>query len=116
MQAAGDRTYPWGPSTGSGRSDDFDPTLANTEESNLGQTTPVHMYRDGKTPEGVWDLSGNVWEWSADVDTDGWPWLKGGAYYLDAKGVTSAARFIHLPFDWLHDLGFRVVVVPISRE
>lgn len=47
---AGD--YPWG--------ENFVAANANTEESDLNQTTPVHMYPDGATPEGVFDLSGNV--------------------------------------------------------
>ena len=63
MQAAGKGKYPWG--------DEFDPAKANTEESGLGQTTPVHMYPGGQTAEGVWDMSGNVWEWTADRDEDG---------------------------------------------
>jgi hypothetical protein len=46
--------YPWrGP---------FETWRANTEESNLIQTTPVHMYPDRRTAGGVWDMSGNVWE------------------------------------------------------
>lgn len=40
--------------------DEFDPACANPEESNLGQTTPVHMYPAGRTKEGVWNMAGNV--------------------------------------------------------
>ncbi len=109
MQVAGadEGSYPWG--------DPFDTARANTKESHLGQTTPVHMYPGGKTPEGVWDLSGNVWEWMADVDTDGLPWLKGGAWFWGSDRASSSARFGWLPHLWV-GLGFRVVVVPISRE
>lgn len=49
-----DHAYLWG--------DPFDPTKANTKESRLNQTTPVHMYPHGATAKGVYDLSGNVWE------------------------------------------------------
>lgn len=77
------RDYPWG-------SDDFDPSRANTQESGLGQTTPVHMYPAGATPEGVWGLAGNVWEWTADINKDGWPWLKGGSWYNDASPERAA--------------------------
>ncbi len=68
--------YPW--------NGDFDSALANTEESSLEQTTPVHMYQDGKSAEGVWDLVGNVWEWSND-DYNTWgKAARGGGYYNDS--------------------------------
>lgn len=104
--------YPWhGP---------FDPTRANTEESGLEQTSPVHLYPQGVTPEGIWDMAGNVWEWSQDEhsrDKDGtiWYYLKGGAYWNEGENVSASAAF------WFNirfriDLsGLRVVVVPISR-
>ena len=41
---------------------------ANTRESGLGGTSPVAMYPLGESkPFGLWDLAGNVWEW-----TDSW--------------------------------------------
>jgi formylglycine-generating enzyme required for sulfatase activity len=40
---------------------------ANTEESNIGRTTPVWMYPQGASPAGIMDLSGNVWEWQANI-------------------------------------------------
>ncbi|MBI1299718.1 SUMF1/EgtB/PvdO family nonheme iron enzyme [bacterium] len=99
--------YPW--------NGDFDLALANTKESNLGQTTPVHMYQNGKSPEDVWDLAGNVWEWSNDRDTDRWPWLKGSSWYNDAKNAQTSARRYGNPSYGSDDLGFRLVVVPITR-
>ena len=105
----GKRTYPWG--------DTFAEWRCNTKESALDQTTPVHMYPDGRTPEGVWDLAGNVWEWSND-DYERWgKALRGGAYWSDAKEVAvAAARDLNVP--WLRgvNFGLRVVVVPISRS
>jgi energy-coupling factor transporter ATP-binding protein EcfA2 len=103
MQAAGNRTYPWGP--------EFDPARANTEESDLGQTTPVHMYADGKTPEGVWDLAGNVWEWMMEET-----YLKGGSWLFDKDRAKSAARYGVDPDLRSDHYGFRVVVVPSSRH
>lgn len=99
--------YPWG--------EKFIAANANTEESSLGQTSPVHMYSDGATPEGVLDLSGNVWEWSQDTDKNGNPYLKGGAYYSAADRVKSSARYVNLPGSWSVGSGFRCVVVPVSR-
>jgi hypothetical protein len=101
--------YPWnGP---------FNPALANTEESRLKQTTPVDMYPDGATPAGVFDLAGNVWEWTADrLDERGRCWLKGGSWVFSADSARTAARIDGSPcFGYWID-GFRVVLFPISRS
>lgn len=48
------RRYPWG-------NEKPDPGRANYNYL-AGHTTPVGSYPLGKTPEGVYDLAGNVWE------------------------------------------------------
>ncbi|MBP8197662.1 MAG: SUMF1/EgtB/PvdO family nonheme iron enzyme [Chromatiaceae bacterium] len=99
--------YPWG--------GDFDSAKVNTQESKLNRTTPVNMYPDGATPEGVWDLAGNGWEWSQDDRSSGKA-LTGGSYYRDAQGVGASARFDWDPWFRLDGVGFRVVlVVPSSH-
>lgn len=49
--------YPWGES--------FDPSRCNTWNSGIGATVPVNEYYSGCTPNGVYQLLGNVWEWTA---------------------------------------------------
>lgn len=48
------RLFPWG--------DEREPRKARAE---AGSTAPVGSHPEGNTPEGVSDLYGNVWEWTA---------------------------------------------------
>ncbi len=102
--------YPWrGP---------FEPWRANTEESDVNQTTPVHMYPDGQTLDGVWDMSGNVLEWTSDVHKDYMDayYVKGGSAWWGADSAKASAAGRGDARDWYVLVGFRVVVVPISRS
>jgi formylglycine-generating enzyme required for sulfatase activity len=56
------REYPWG--------DNFDIKKANMPLrwqalDKFGDTTPVGAFADGVSPYGVYDMTGNVWEWTA---------------------------------------------------
>ena len=53
------RTWPWG--------NIFDPLTCNTLESSYYGTTIVDKYNGGVSPFGVYDMSGNVWEWTCDL-------------------------------------------------
>ncbi|MCP3964058.1 MAG: SUMF1/EgtB/PvdO family nonheme iron enzyme [bacterium] len=94
---------------------DFDQRLANTAESGLNQPTPVHMYSDGATPERVFDLTGNVWEWTAEEVSEGVFRLTGGSYWNDKASVGASARLRDVRCFRRGYVGFRLVVVPISR-
>jgi len=95
------RIYPWG--------NDFDGAKANTVESGPGSTVPVGSYKNGVSPYGVHDMSGNVWEW-----VDGWSGddkkyriVMGGSFFDGAKKGKVYATLRSIPDDSHTYVGFR---------
>ncbi len=98
------RTFPWG-------EEEPSPNRANFNE-NEGTTTPVGRYPEGATPEGLYDMAGNVWEWMEDFyDKDkNWRSIRGGAYYeSNADALRCSSRLNHIPRSSDGDVGFRVI-------
>ena len=111
------RTYPWG--------EDIDCNKANYNGSCVGDTSKVGSYASGKSPYGIYDLAGNVWEWTADWHSDTYyqtspsenplgpdsgPYrvLRGGSWdYLDDVNARSANRNRYGPSYTNNKLGFR---------
>ena len=84
---------------------------ANVKESEIGRTTPVHQYPLGKSPFGVMDMAGNVWEWQANYSSNKREYLglRGGSWSHDGEDARVSVRYGNHP-DYSHDFGFRVVL------
>ena len=108
--------YPWG--------DLFDPERTNLWTSGIGKTVPVDAYPTGATPNGIFQMTGNVWEWLADPletipcaeGTTFLPWkpmprIIGGAYntYFASEAT---CHFItgQAELNRLDNIGFRCAV------
>ncbi len=123
------RGYPWG--------ETFELDCANTWEAHVRRTTPVGVFPRGDTPEGVADLAGNVYEWTASLwctagangkaSVCGYPYdprdgredpeaspelgriARGGSWLGDGRCARSALRFSARPAHANDDIGFRLV-------
>lgn len=97
------RTYPWGDGAP-------DKTLLNFD-SNVGDTTAVGSYPDGRSPYGVMDMSGNVWEWVSD-------WYQADAYALASSvnptGPASGEFRVLRGGSWLNDAPFERATVRVN--
>ncbi len=91
------RRWPWGT--------EDEPARANVRETKIGGTSAVGKFPLGASPEGVFDLIGNVREWT-NTWADGRV-LKGGSYLDELADCLPHKRF--RPSDDLHGHGFRVV-------
>ncbi|MCX6032995.1 MAG: SUMF1/EgtB/PvdO family nonheme iron enzyme [Chloroflexi bacterium] len=100
------REYPW--------VGDFNLANANVaEEIGRGSgTTAVCTYPQGASPVGVWDMSGNVWEWTSSYWSPKvlYRVVRGGSWYYDQRLARCAFRLRRVSDLCDALIGLRVVV------
>lgn len=95
------REYPWGFAKPEDK-------LANYGRL-IGTTLPVGSYPEGVTPEGLYDMAGNVWEWIENINL-GYGMSCGGSWRNDADFLLCSSRNLcGFSVSRNDNLGFRVV-------
>ncbi len=91
----------------------FNTLESDTKGRGIG-TTAVCTYPQGVSPDGVWDLGGNVWEWTRSSYTapSVYYLTKGGSYYSIDQFSRCAFRYGDAPEGGREVTGFRLAVVP----
>jgi formylglycine-generating enzyme required for sulfatase activity len=132
------RAHAWG--------DSYAVERCNSFETRLLRTSPVGVFVEGDTPEGMSDVSGSVWEWTSslfgeiegedgDVPEFAYPYhpddgredveapptaarvVRGGSWFGYSQNALASYRLSVLPSNNDLDQGFRLVLsVPTSSD
>jgi len=114
------REYPWEGDYRSGHAN-INETSDNIGPSNLGRTSPVGLYPDGKAPSGTYDMAGGVCEWCRNAyekpewlaDSGDRPRvMRGGSWAFNTQFCRTAFRSGVNPDGCDTVLGFRVCCTP----
>jgi formylglycine-generating enzyme required for sulfatase activity len=119
------RTYPWGNELPT----DFHANMKKEIWNNHVVLTPVGMFENGKSPYGIYDMAGNVWEWVSDwysqdyykvgplknptgPSTGSYKVVRGGSWGSSPKDLRSSDRESRLPSFGGLGTGFRCAKTP----
>ena len=119
------RIYPWGNQLPT----DFHANMKKEVWNNHVVLTPVGMFEGGKSPYGLYDMAGNVWEWVSDwygqdyyktgslrnptgPPTGNYKVVRGGSWGSSPKDLRSADRESRLPPFGGLGTGFRCAKTP----
>ena len=102
--------YPWGdqPATDSVRAN-------YNGNKRFDSTSPIGSFENGKNAADIYDLSGNVWEWTSSVpdanmtDDPSWKLVKGGSWMDGPSELRISNRRALDPTQRYQDVGFRLV-------
>ncbi len=99
-----ENTHGWG--LPSGAVMNWRPADTNVND-NVRATAKVGTYPASTT--GLYDVFGNVWEWTSDVDKEGRAIAMGGSFASIPKQLTERSCVSYWPWQPVFDVGFRVV-------
>ncbi len=119
------RTYPWG----NEHPTKFYANLRQEHWNNHGALAPVGSFEEGKSPYGIYDMAGNVWEWVSDwyapdyyksspsQNPAGPPRgnhkvIRGGSWGSGPESLRSSERETHVPSFRGFGTGFRCAKTP----
>ena len=119
------RTYPWGDEPPTKLHGNMKKELWN---SHMG-LTPVGIFENGKSPYGINDMAGNVWEWVSDWYDDDYystaplrnppgpatgisKVVRGGSWGSGSEALRSAERETRVPSFQGYGTGFRCAMTP----
>jgi formylglycine-generating enzyme required for sulfatase activity len=91
--------FPWG--------DEWDPSHA-AHRGGRRHTLPVRSIPANRSPWGLFDCAGNVWEWCADAYAPGMRSARGGSWNAHPPQLRCASRNAWPPDARFSNLGFRV--------
>jgi len=105
------RQYPWGNADPTSRQANFGKTHQYREGINFYSEvlTAVGSYEDGKSLYGIYDLAGNVWEWTSTYPDSHEKVCRGGSWLNDASSLRSLNRERLNPSQRHLSVGFRCV-------
>jgi len=93
------RVYPWG--------DEWNPQLA-AHRGGKRHTLVVAAIPENRSPFGLYDCAGNVWEWCSDLFDASLRSARGGAWNAHPPQLRCAARNAWPPEARFSNLGFRL--------
>jgi formylglycine-generating enzyme required for sulfatase activity len=83
------------------------PLPGQPKGENRGRAMPVGSF--SPNPWGLFDMHGNVWEWTSDAYDDERKVIRGGSWRFNANSARCALRYHHRPQDSGDSLGLRIV-------
>jgi formylglycine-generating enzyme required for sulfatase activity len=120
-RGADGREYPWGGDKYQEGFANIDETVSKVGRNYLEETSTVGMYPHGRSPYGILDMSGNVWEWCMNEYDDtsrtqlsgsDTRVLRGGSWIHGGTGARCADRLRYYPDGRYGSHGFRLVCRP----